>query len=399
MGTTDLEVEACTRIINSFIKENPSLLLALGFAGLYAVYYLWVVVKKPRIACKDKFLQKLIGRHCPIAREYYWPTWWCFQSHVMTLLRALIQSRPQVNYRSEYLLMADGGQVKLDWVDNDDHSATPTSSRPTVLLLPGLTGSSEETYILHMVHDAELLGYRAVVFNNRGNGGADLLTPRTYCASNTEDMQFVVGHINAKFPEAPIIGVGVSLGGMILFNYLAAMGHNSKLKAGICISVIWNVFESCISLEKPLNLLFFNRYLARLLVNKIRENIQMFERHLDVDHVLEANTIREFDSRVTSKLFGYESCDHYYKEASLYDKIHALRIPVLALNAADDPFSPLHAIPVEEAHLNDNIAMVITSHGGHIGFLEGAIPRDKNYMYRWCSQFIDAVFKHEIKDD
>ena len=57
------------------------------------------------------------------------------------------------------------------------------------------------------------------------------------------------------------------------------------------------------------------------------------------------------------------------------------------------------AIPVEEALKNDHIAMVITSHGGHIGFLEGAVPRDKIYMHRWFTQFVDAIFRHGLKDD
>ena len=57
------------------------------------------------------------------------------------------------------------------------------------------------------------------------------------------------------------------------------------------------------------------------------------------------------------------------------------------------------AIPVDEAYQNNHIAMVITSHGGHIGFLEGAFPRDKNYMYRWYSQYVDAIFRHWPKDN
>ena len=57
------------------------------------------------------------------------------------------------------------------------------------------------------------------------------------------------------------------------------------------------------------------------------------------------------------------------------------------------------AIPVDEAYQNNHIAMVITTHGGHIGFLEGAFPRDKNYMYRWYSQYVDAIFRHWPKDN
>ena len=56
---------------------------------------------------------------------------------------------------------------------------------------------------------------------------------------------------------------------MILFNYLAAMGRNSGLCAGMCVSVVWNLLESADSMEKPLNHFFYNRFLARSLVKKV----------------------------------------------------------------------------------------------------------------------------------
>lgn len=66
---------------------------------------------------------------------------------------------------SELIKAADGGQISLDWFDNDDSSPHPDpASRPTVLLLPGLTGTSRESYILHMVQQSRDLGYRSVVF-------------------------------------------------------------------------------------------------------------------------------------------------------------------------------------------------------------------------------------------
>lgn len=38
-------------------------------------------------------------------------------------------------------------------------------------------------------------------------------TPRTYCAANIEDTEFVIQHVKNKYPNAPLMGVGVSLGG------------------------------------------------------------------------------------------------------------------------------------------------------------------------------------------
>lgn len=63
--------------------------------------------------------------------------------------------------RSELIRAADGGQISLDWFDNGDSAAYPDPvTRPTVLLLPGLTGTSRESYILHMVQQSRELGYR-----------------------------------------------------------------------------------------------------------------------------------------------------------------------------------------------------------------------------------------------
>lgn len=60
-------------------------------------------------------------------------------------------------------------------------------------------------------------------------------------------------------------------------------------------------------------------------------------------------------------------------------------------------FSFFEAIPVEIAKQNPNVALVLTSCGGHIGFLEGLWPWKCTYMDRIFKQFTQAVFEHGNK--
>ena len=66
--------------------------------------------------------------------------------------------------------------------------------------------------------------------------------------------------------------MGVNFFSMILFNYLAKMGKDCGLKAGMIVSVAWNVFESINTIETPgLNKHLLNRALAKGLVDNFKQ--------------------------------------------------------------------------------------------------------------------------------
>nr|CAD7196664.1 unnamed protein product [Timema douglasi] len=80
----------------------------------------------------------------------------------------------------------------------------------------------------------------------------------------------------------------------------------------------------------------------------------------------------------------------------MHEKLHLIKIPLLCLNAADDPFQPFDAVPLEAARISKFVAIMMTARGGHIGFLEGIWPlvRDQ-YISRVFAQYFGAVFRNE----
>ncbi len=112
-----------------------------------------------------------------------------------------------------------------------------------------------------------------MVFNYRGRGGHALTTPRTYCASKSEDLGEVVDYINKRHPRAPLVAMGVSLGGILLGNYLTHEGPKAKhkLRAAMLMSICWDCFKGTESLEKAGLNRMLNWHLAGCLVDSIKE--------------------------------------------------------------------------------------------------------------------------------
>lgn len=373
--------------------SNPRLVLALSFVVAFILYYLADVAKQPILACQEGKFKKFLLENCPILQQRYWPTLWCFGTHAQTALANYLRGWlfPDLPYHREVVKLPDGGIVSLDWLEGYQGN---TANQPIALFLPGLTGHSQTEYVKSLVPVAHKLGCKCVVFNNRGRGGVALLTPRTYCAVKTDDLREVLKHIKKKYPNSAIFGTGISLGGIILGQYLVESGGNAVISAAMLISVPWDVHAGAASMEIPGLNLMLNKHLARSLCNMVRPYKETFEKtDVNMESVLQSRTIREFDDRFTTKIFGFNSVDEYYKLSSLYGKLHAIKVPVLCVNARDDMFAPFCTLPRQEASQSSHVAMVITSRGGHIGFMEGFLPIAPFFSERLYHQYLGSLLK------
>lgn len=378
---------------HSLYSECPNVVLGLIVGVSFLLYYYIDAVKRPLLACRRwGAWQNFLETHLTILQERYWPTPWCYESRCQTVLASVLRLRlPDITYRREVLQLKDGGQVCLDWLDGSGEAGSPI-----VLVLPGLTGSSQSEYIKGLMLAVRNTPARCVVLNNRGIGGIRLMTTRTYCAANSDDLEEALEHLHSVHHSVPIVAVGISLGGMITGNYLTTRGERASrlLKAAVVMSIPWNMEVGVSSMERPLCNLLLNRYLVHCLCHLADTmRYQLAGDHKwDLDQVMKSKTIREFDTRFTAMQFGFRDAEDYYASSCLHNKIHRIKVPLLCLTAADDPFQPLHAIPLEAAEKSSHVAIIVTARGGHIGFMEGLLPTTTYYSDRLISQVLNAIF-------
>lgn len=355
----------------------------------------------------------------------YHPTIWTFGGNLQTIFGDLLRGRPQVEYIGENIPTLDGGVLRLDWSSSTENDRKPRCDLQTevddreagqegkdlqeienkiqniIIIVPGLTGSSQSGYVLQFADDAVKLGYRAVVLNHRGITQCPV-TYRFSCAANSDDLQLAIEYIHKRYPNSRICAIGVSLGGIITTNYLIRMSlskQESGLLAAFVISVPYDSFKASASLERPVPCFLFNRFLTRKLQRMfVRNKNALNQNGIDVpeEHSLaaaKANTIRQFDAAVIAPMFGYKDVDHYYHASSIVEKpFECIMTPLLCLSADDDPFSPAEQVPIERIKNCDNVALLLTHTGGHVGFLEGLLPIGRGYMDRVYKEFIKAAF-------
>lgn len=372
----------------------PGTTLGLTAFVTYIVYYFTNAVKRPLFACRNSAWRLFLEENLTVLQEKYWPTPWCIDTHLQTFFASVSRAfiRP-IDYKREVLRLKDGGEVALDWLEASERRANPVA-----VVLPGLTGASDSVYVIGMVMSLHKMGISCAVLNSRGTGGMELKTTRTYCAANSDDLEEALDHVAATRPGAPVMAVGISLGGLIIGHYLTTRKEAAakKLVAAAVQSVPWNLVQGIRYIERPGLSLLFNQYLAYCLKGLVRlHRYQLEGDHLlDIKEVLESITVRQFDTRFTAKQFGFDDAEHYYQASTLYHKLDYIKVPFLCLNSGDDIFQPLEDNPFGAASKSSHVALVVTVRGGHIGFMEGLWPAKSYYSERLLTQLVVSIFSN-----
>jgi predicted alpha/beta-fold hydrolase len=288
--------------------------------------------------------------------------------HAQTVFGNFLRG-PRRAWRRERVETPDGDFLDLDWHDG-------ATGAPTVLLLHGLEGSSDSSYVLETARLVAGLGWSAVALNYRSCSGEPNRLAKSYNSGFIDDALFVA----QRLPR-PRFAVGYSLGGSILLNLLAQRGDQAGLAAAVAIGTPYDLAAcaACIDSGRGMAVVYQQRFL-RTLKAKALVKAARFPGSLDARRIRAARSLRDFDDCVTAPLHGFADAADYYARCSTAGQVERIEVPTLLISAEDDPIAPARTLP-ERVEASRHLHVLRARHGGHVGFAAG-----RPWAPRWWAE-------------
>src|SRR5690554_826594 len=313
--------------------------------------------------------------------------------HLQTLWPTFCRDLPDVQRREEKMALPDGDHLWLHW------GAAPVANGVVVAILHGITGSSDSPYARGLQHQLDQHGIASVVINARGNAGRYNSRAECSYAGETNDIHASLCHLREQYQTTNIVAIGYSLGGSRLLNYLFEERCSAGLVAAATVCVPLDLGICARRLDQG-----FSRVYRRHLLGELIADFDARRAHLRAhfadqaarfDALGELTGIANFvdyDNRVIAPLYGFNDADDYYQQCSTLPKLRGIKVPTLMIQAADDPFMTPAVLPTT-AQLSDRIALEVTRHGGHVGFVAGSLRRPVYWLearlLQWVSGQVD----------
>ena len=289
------------------------------------------------------------------------PCWWLKNPHAQTISATWFKVRKRAGI-SDRVELADGDFIDLIWYGETG------VDRPVVLILHGLEGSDNSHYVRSAVQSLEQAGFRVVFMFHRGCSAEHKRLDRSYHSGETGDTAEVMTHIENCTGATIYAAVGYSLGANALLKYLGEQGDAARVERAIAVSTPFDLYAACMKLDTGLSRVY-QKHLVDRLIQRFKDKFKNRRSPIEA-RVSTLNSFLMFDEYVTATLNGFDGALDYYARSSSRQYLPGIRKPCLIIHAADDPFLPDTCIP-DATELPDCVQMLLSKHGGHVGFIEG----------------------------
>ena len=300
--------------------------------------------------------------------------------HLQSMLPTILTKRwPTLALRRERVELSDGDFVDLAWHGSIEHG-------PIVLLIHGMTGDHDASYVKYLMPSMVAKGWRPVLMYYRGFSGEHNRFDVVTHAGHTSDIGEVIRLLQQREPETKIAAVGFSQGANMLLKYLGETKTLSGLVCSIAISPPFQL-RSIANRVRHGSARFYQWYLLRNLRKYYRQKYRRRAAPFKLTALPFYRSFWTFDEHVTAPLHGFRSAVAYYQHASCMQYLPTIATPTLIIHAQDDPMMTPDIIPTE-TQISQNVQLEITQYGGHLGFLSGSIKRPKFWLAERLPEFL-----------
>ncbi|MBP9114220.1 MAG: alpha/beta fold hydrolase [Polyangiaceae bacterium] len=292
--------------------------------------------------------------------------------HVQTVLVAVPLGASRLrgaHVVQDWIALPNGGELLTQGVW---HEGAP---RKTVLLVHGVGGSTESTYMRRSAMAFYQDGANVVLLNLQGAGKSVSRAKKLYHAGITEDLRAAVAHFEKDLRVESIRILGFSLGANLALKYAAELSlapSLGKVKAVCAVSPPLDLSAGSRLLERTESI----PYRAYILSGLIPAAAKFARLHgsatpYNLRDVLRVRTIRAFDEAVQVPMHKFADAEDYYARSSSGPLLGSIRVPTLIVHAEDDPVVPASIVaPWLDARSSD-VHVEWSKHGGHVGWIDG----------------------------
>jgi predicted alpha/beta-fold hydrolase len=277
-----------------------------------------------------------------------------------------------------------GDQIAL----HEDRPADYSPTSPVVLMIHGLSGSYESTYMSRMTEKLTARGYTTFRMDMRGCGaGEDLARRPTHCGLSG-DVTAAVEYIAKQHPKAPLLTVGFSMGGTLALNMLAEAGHTriGNLERTLAICPPLNLFAVQKQLETGLGRRY-DRFFVKSLWQQITKRWLRFPDMRPESPPPLPRKLGEINEWVIAPSGGFKDASDYYERTQPGPKLASIKQPAMIIAAHDDPIVPTASLYDYEK--SSSVETLVLPNGGHLGFLAA---RNGDPDIRWLDwRIIDWI--------
>lgn len=281
-----------------------------------------------------------------------------------------------------WLDLPDGDALSAAWHEGD-------GSRPTIVLIHGLTGCEDSAYMRRSAAFWRRRGHGVVRLNLRGSAPSRARSTRPYNAAAGADIVHALRDLPEEARHPGLICIAVSLGGTQLLNALACEGDDPSLPIVAAATVCAPVLLAPVArrIMAPRNVLYH-----RWLLHQMQREAEGLAPHLPGPLLAAARAARSiyaFDDTYVAPLAGFAGADDYYTRASLPQHLARIAAPTLCLTAEDDPWVPAETYRAIAWRANPCVTPLIAPGGGHVGFHDH--DRDGTWADRTIAAWVQRV--------